>query len=131
MSEKKRVLVAEDNVKNLELVKDCLELYGIEVLVATTGASAVHMALEHLPDLVLMDYHMPLMDGRAATKVLKTSPETKHIPIIAVTAAAMKGDELMLREAGSDGYLAKPVSIPELLKLMKRYLGELKRAEYQ
>ncbi len=106
---KRRVLVIEDNSLNLELVTDLLEFSGQVVLQARTAEEGLRLAREALPDVVLMDLSLPGMDGLAATKALRAEPATEHLPIIALTAHAMKGDEEAALRAGCDGYLSKPI----------------------
>jgi len=106
---KLRILVVEDNTLNLELVTDLLEANGFEVLPAQTDEEGIELACRCAPDLILMDVSLPGLDGLAATKALRADPETRHLPIIALTAHAMKGDEQVALDAGCDGYLAKPI----------------------
>jgi CheY-like chemotaxis protein len=103
-----RVLVVEDNLLNLELVTDLLEAAGYVVWSARTAEEGLQRA-QHLPDLILMDLSLPGMDGLAAIRALRTGPLTTDLPIIALTAHAMKGDEEVARAAGCDGYLTKPI----------------------
>jgi CheY-like chemotaxis protein len=106
---KHRILVVEDNPLNLELVTDLLEANGYVVLAARTAEQGIHLACRLAPDLILMDLSLPGLDGLAATKALRSDPETRHLPIIALTAHTMKGDEQLALDAGCDGYLAKPI----------------------
>jgi CheY-like chemotaxis protein len=106
---KKRILVVEDNPLNLELVTDLLEAAGFVVCPAYTAKEAFRAARELSPDLVLMDLSLPGLDGLAATQALRADPATRRLPIIALTAHAMKGDEALALRAGCDGYLAKPI----------------------
>ena len=117
-----QILIIEDNVKNLKLVRDVLQFHGYSTLEAETGEAGVALALERLPALILMDVQLPGMDGRAALKSLKADATTRHIPIIALTAFAMKGDKESLQTEGFDDYMAKPVDIKELPKLVERHL---------
>lgn len=116
------VLVIEDNPANLKLAKLVLGSAGYEVLAAESAESGIALARERLPDLVLMDIRLPDMDGIAATRVLKGDPATASIPLIALTAFAMKGDEERIRLAGCDGYLSKPYRYEELLALVGKFL---------
>lgn len=104
-----RVLVIEDNPVNLELVTDLLEAHHFGVLQARTAEEGLRVAGQQLPDLVLMDLSLPGMDGLAATRALKRDPATCHLPVVALTAHAMRGDEKFALEAGCDGYLSKPI----------------------
>ena len=106
---KKRILVVEDNPLNLELVTDLLEAAGFVVCPAHTAEEAFRAARDLSPDLVLMDLSLPGLDGLAATQALRADPATRRLPIIALTAHAMKGDEALALRAGCDGYLAKPI----------------------
>ncbi len=105
----KRILVVEDNLLNLELATDLLEAAGFTVRHALTAEDGLRAAREQPPDLILMDLSLPGMDGLAATRALRAGPTTRHLPIIALTAHAMKGDEALALDAGCDGYLAKPI----------------------
>lgn len=104
-----RVLVIEDNVLNLELVTDLLEADGFIVSQAKTAEEGLRAAQQGIPDLVLMDLSLPGMDGLAATKLLKSDPATRHLPVVALTAHAMQGDETVAMHAGIDAYLTKPI----------------------
>jgi CheY-like chemotaxis protein len=103
------ILVVEDNQVNLELVTDLLEANGFSVVHGSTAEDGLRMARELLPDLILMDLSLPGMDGLAATRVLKMDATTCQVPVIALTAHAMRGDEGIALEAGCDGYLSKPI----------------------
>ncbi len=118
-----RILIVEDNVKNLKLVRDVLQFHGYTTLEAESGEAGIELAREQYPALILMDVQLPGMDGRAAMKVLKADTSTQHIPIIALTAYAMKGDQESLLADGFDGYLSKPINIKELPRVVERYLG--------
>jgi CheY-like chemotaxis protein len=104
-----RILIVEDNPLNLELATDLLEASGFEVICAQTGEGAIKLALEAQPHLILMDLSLPGMDGIEATKALKANAQTSHIPIVAVTAHAMKGDEQKALAVGCEGYITKPI----------------------
>jgi two-component system cell cycle response regulator DivK len=110
------VLIVEDNPANLKLARVVLERAGYAVLEAMDAEAGLALAREKRPDLILMDIQLPGMDGLTATSELKRDPATATIPVIALTAHAMKGDEEKIREAGCDGYLAKPFRYPELLE---------------
>ena len=100
----KKILIIEDNLLNLELATDLLEANGFTVSSAQTAEEGLRMARELLPDLVLMDFSLPGMDGLTATKNLKTDPATNHVAVVGLTANAMKGDEELALNAGCDGY---------------------------
>ena len=117
----KVILIVEDEPKNLKLFRDLLQRFGFETVEATDGEKGVELARTRKPDLILMDIMMPKMDGLEATRILKADATTKHIPIIALTSYAMKGDKERTLEAGCDGYIAKPVDIQELLKAVEHY----------
>jgi two-component system, cell cycle response regulator DivK len=110
-----RVLVVEDNPANMTFAVFLLESAGHSVLTATDAEAGFALAREHGPDLILMDIQLPGMDGLQATTLLKADPATRGIPVIALTALAMKGDEERIRSAGCDGYIAKPISYKEFL----------------
>ena len=107
---KKRILLVEDNLLNLELATDLLEVAGFIVCQAQTAEAGLRIAREQSPDLVLMDLSLPGLDGLAATRALKADLATHHLPVIALTAHAMKGDEALALSAGCDGYLTKPIN---------------------
>ena len=110
-----KVLVVDDNPVNMELATAVLTQGGHVVLQAGNAAAGIRIALESLPDLIFMDIQLPGMDGLEATRQIKANPITQHIPIYALTAFAMKGDEDRFRQAGCDGYLAKPLKYKDLL----------------
>lgn len=118
----KKILVVEDNGKNRLLIKDILLYHGYEVIEAENGKEGVELAKKHLPDLILMDIQMPVMDGFLAIKMLKDDPATKNIKIIALTSFAMKGDRENIMEAGFDDYIAKPFDTRKLPEMVKKYV---------
>jgi len=117
-----KILVVEDNEKNLTLIRDILQYYGYDVQVAKEGAEALALAREYLPDLMLIDIQMPVMDGLTAAKHLKSDPLTRPIRLIALTSFAMKGDRERMLEAGFDDYIAKPIDTRKLPEIVKRYM---------
>jgi two-component system, cell cycle response regulator DivK len=119
----RRVLVVEDNEKNMKLVRELLEATGYRPLEATTGSLALDLALEHRPDLVLMDIRLPDIDGLEALSRLRADERTATIPVLAVTAQAMQGDRERFLAAGFDGYLSKPIDVGELLEAVSRHCG--------
>jgi len=123
-----RILLVEDNEMNRDMLSRRLARREYEVLVAVDGKEGVVMAGSVAPDLILMDMSLPVMDGWEATRQLKASPETKAIPIIALTAHAMSGDREKAMEAGCDDYDTKPIELPRLLAKMEALLGEKKAA---
>ena len=104
----KTVLIVEDNELNMKLFTDLLQVHGYAVVQSTNGHDALDLAHEHQPDLVIMDIQLPERSGLDVTRDLKADPELAHIPVIAVTAFAMKSDEQRIREGGCEDYLAKP-----------------------
>ena len=122
MSARKTILVIEDQELNRDLLAQILEdTYA--VVVAVDGADGVAKATELRPDLILMDFGMPVMDGWEATRTIKAAPALRHIPIIAVTSHAMVGDEDKARDAGCDDYMAKPIDEDELLAKIRQFIG--------
>lgn len=119
----KRILVVEDNKDNMTLIVDVLAAFDYEVLQAVDGEMGLELAQAEKPDLILMDLSLPRMDGWTATGHLKTDPDLKHIPVIALTAHAMVGDKERALEAGCDDYLSKPIDLAELAKKLGQYLG--------
>lgn len=117
-----KVLYVEDNDDNIYVLKNRLTRAGFSVLVATDGAQGVAAARAEMPDLIIMDLTLPVLDGWAATRQLKAAPETKHIPVIALTAHAMSGDRERALEAGCDDFDTKPVEIPRLLEKIRALL---------
>ncbi len=107
------VLIVDDNEKNMKLARDVLRLGGFRTIEATTGGESISLALEHLPDVILMDIRLPDMDGTAAATMIKDDERTARIPVVALTSLAMKGDREVLLAAGFDGYLEKPISVRE------------------
>ena len=116
-----RILVVEDNERNMKLFCDLLQASGYHTLEATTGESAVELALEHGPDLVLMDIQLPDIDGVEALGRLRADERSATLPVLALTAQAMEGDRERFLAAGFDGYLSKPVDIAEFVTTVKRY----------
>jgi two-component system cell cycle response regulator DivK len=116
------VLVVEDNAANMKLVKFLLESAGHTVVSATDAESGLTSARDVQPNLILMDIQLPRMDGLEATARLKRDDATRAIPVIALTALAMKGDEERIRAAGCDGYIAKPLSYREFLATIAAHL---------
>jgi two-component system cell cycle response regulator DivK len=117
------ILVVEDNPANMKLATFVLQSAGHTVLSATNAEVGMALAREALPALILMDIHLPGIDGLKAAELLKHAAETRAIPVIALTALAMKGDEERIRAAGCDGYIAKPMRYPELLAAVTAQLA--------
>lgn len=119
-----RILYVEDNDDNVYMLKRRLERSGFEVLVASDGEEGIAAALRERPDLILMDLSLPVLDGWEATRRLKSSEETKAIPVIALSAHAMPGDREKALDAGCDDYDSKPVKLPSLLAKIRVLLPE-------
>lgn len=119
-----RILVVDDNEMNLRLVCEMLELVGHEALVATNGKEAVDIAKAELPDMILMDLRMPVMDGNNAMKHIKTDVRMRHIPVVALTANAMKGEREQLMAEGFDGYIDKPIDVNTFVDTLTDFLPE-------
>ncbi len=117
------ILIVEDNPKNLKLLRDILQFKGYTTLEATTGETGIELARTQRPALILMDIQMPGMDGRAAMQVLKADQQTRPIPIIALTAFAMKGDKEALLADGFNGYIAKPIDVKTLPLEVEQFLN--------
>ncbi|MDQ6888492.1 MAG: response regulator [Gemmatimonadota bacterium] len=118
-----RILVVEDNPANMTLAEVILQSAGHSVLSATDAETGIALARQEQPDLILMDIHLPGMDGLEATAVLKGDDATRAIPVIALTALAMKGDEERIRSAGCDGYIAKPMHYQAFLATIAAQLA--------
>jgi len=118
-----KILLVEDNEMNRDMLSRRLERKGFEVVLAVDGQAGVDMASSSSPDLILMDLSLPVMDGWEATRRIKADPATQTIPVIALTAHAMKEDEQKAREAGCDDYDTKPVNLSRLLEKMGKLLG--------
>lgn len=121
-AEPKTVLIVEDNELNMKLFRDLLEIHGYQTLEARTGPEALNALKDNRPDLILMDIQLPEVSGLEVTKEIKSSPKLADIPVIAVTAFAMKGDEERIRQGGCEDYIAKPISVATFLEKVKRYL---------
>jgi len=120
----KRILLVEDHEDNRNIYRTILEHYGYQVLLATDGQNGIRLAREEQPDLILMDLSIPVVDGWEATRILKLDESTRTIPVIALSAHALEEDRERAREAGCDGYLAKPVEPRKVLTEVARFLDE-------
>lgn len=120
---KTTVLIIEDNPLNMELATDLLEIAGFSVIQARNAEDGIRLALKARPQIVLMDLSLPGMDGLTAMRRMKANPETRNLPVVALTAHAMKGDEEAALEAGFDGYLQKPVDTRTLALRVASYAG--------
>ena len=119
----KKVMIVEDNELNMKLFQDLLEAHGFSTVQTRNGAEVMEMTHAEMPDLIIMDIQLPEISGLDLTRMIKNDPALSHIPVIAVTAFAMKGDEDKIRAGGCNDYLSKPISIAEFLGLVQKYLG--------
>jgi len=124
--EKPRILVMEDDIDTQGMVRFLLEYRGYEVLVAKDGKHGLEIAHHDKPDLILLDLAMPEMDGWSVAHQLKGDPETKMIPVIAVTAYTMSSDRRLALNAGCDGFVSKPMNVPEFIAEIEKFLGKSK-----
>jgi two-component system, cell cycle response regulator DivK len=120
----KTILIVEDNELNMKLFHDLLDAHGYKTLQTRNGMEALALAREHRPDLILMDIQLPEVSGLEVTKWLKEDEQLKQIPIVAVTAFAMKGDEERIREGGCEAYISKPISVATFLDTVRQFVGE-------
>ena len=119
----KTILIVEDNELNMKLFRDLLEAQGYNILQTRDGMQALDLARKERPDLIVMDIQLPQVSGLEVTKWIKADDNLKHIPVVAVTAFAMKGDEEKIREGGCEAYVAKPISVKDFLSTIDRFLG--------
>ena len=119
----KRILIVEDNELNMKLFNDVLSSQGYETVQTRDGNEAQSLARAHAPDLILMDIQLPKVSGLDVIKWLKDDPRTATIPVIAVTAFAMKGDEDNIRASGCEDYISKPISLVKFLETIRTYIG--------
>jgi two-component system, cell cycle response regulator DivK len=119
----KTVLIVEDNELNMKLFHDLLEAHGYSTVATRNGVEAIELARAYRPDLILMDIQLPEVSGLEVTKWIKDDPELHAIPVIAVTAFAMKGDEERIRQGGCEAYLSKPISVAKFMETIRRFLG--------
>jgi two-component system cell cycle response regulator DivK len=119
----KKVLIVEDNELNMKLFNDLLEAHGYFTLQTKDGMDALRIARQHHPDLILMDIQLPEVSGLEVIKWLKEDDDLAAIPVIAVTAFAMKGDEEKIRNGGCEAYIAKPISVAGFMRTIERFLS--------
>ena len=119
----KTVLIVEDNELNMKLFNDLLEANGYRTLKTANGVEAVELARAHKPDLILMDIQLPEVSGLDVTRWIKADEELKSIPVVAITAFAMKGDEERIREGGCEAYLSKPISVSKFIETVRNFAG--------
>ena len=122
-TQKKSVLVVEDNELNMRLFCDLLDAFGYEANKCRDGVKAIEIARAEKPDLIIMDIQLPEVSGLDITRWLKDDPELAHIPVLAVTAFAMRADEQRVREAGCEGYLSKPIQMTSFLRAVEELVG--------
>ncbi|WP_029355163.1 response regulator [Bosea sp. 117] len=120
----KTVMIVEDNELNMKLFHDLLEAHGYATVETRSGVEAVELARKHRPDLILMDIQLPEVSGLDVTRWLKEDAELRSIPVVAVTAFAMKGDEERIREGGCEAYLSKPISVAKFLETVRHFVKE-------
>ena len=123
MKMSKKVLIVEDNELNMKLFHDLLDSQGYQTLQTREGLQAMALARQHMPDLILMDIQLPEISGLEVTKWIKDDEELTHIPVIAVTAFAMKGDEERIRQGGCEAYISTPISVMHFLETVRKHLG--------
>ena len=123
---KKSVLIVEDNELNMKLFHDLLEAHGYATIETRNGVEAVELARRHHPDLILMDIQLPEVSGLEVIKWIKNDEALRRIPIIAITAYAMKGDEEKIRQGGCEAYLSKPIAVVKFLETVRNYIGDAK-----
>ena len=119
----KKVLIVEDNELNMKLFRDLLEAHGIATVDTKNGNEVLDLARRERPDLILMDIQLPEVSGLDVTRWLKADAELKSIPVIAVTAFAMKGDEQKIREGGCEDYISKPISVMHFIETIQKHLN--------
>jgi two-component system cell cycle response regulator DivK len=117
------ILIVEDNELNMKLFRDLLEAHGYDTLEAKNGKDALKLIRDHHPDLIIMDMQLPEVSGLEVTRQIKNDDEIKTIPVVAVTAFAMKGDEEKFRAGGCEAYIAKPISVTGFVETVKRFVG--------
>jgi two-component system, cell cycle response regulator DivK len=118
----KTVLIVEDNELNMKLFHDLLEAHGYDTVGTRDGVEVLKLARAHHPDLILMDIQLPQVSGLEVTKWIKDDPELSRIPVVAVTAFAMRGDEERILQGGCEAYLSKPISIAKFMETVRRFL---------
>lgn len=119
----KKVLIVEDNELNMKLFHDLLDAHGYTTIQTRNGLDALSLAREHRPNLILMDIQLPEVSGLEVTRWLKEDDELRDIPVVAVTAFAMKGDEERIRSGGCEAYISKPISVASFLDTVRQFIG--------
>jgi two-component system cell cycle response regulator DivK len=125
----KKVLLVEDNHMNMVLVKEILNMNGYETIEAGSGTDAITTLASERPDIILMDLHLPGMDGITATRIIKSDERNRFIPVLALTASAMRGEEDKILRQGFDGYVAKPIEMKKLLEAVAASLQAFHRSK--
>lgn len=121
------ILIVEDNLLNMKLFSDLLQSRGYKTIEAKDGSDVLHLVREYKPDLILMDIQLPGLSGLEVTGMLKAENDLRDIPVIAVTAFAMKDDERKILEGGCDGYIAKPIAVADFLETIDRWLSAINK----
>lgn len=124
MTKAKKVLIVEDNELNMKLFEDLLGAHGYETIKTRDGGQVLEIARDQKPDLIIMDIQLPEVSGLEVTQWLKSDHELRRIPVIAVTAFAMKGDEDKIRQGGCEDYVSKPISITDFIEVVQKHLGK-------
>ncbi len=122
-NDSKLVLIVEDNDLNMKLFRDLLQAHGYRTLHARDGMEVLGLVRQHRPDLIIMDIQLPEVSGLEVTRWLKEDADLRSIPVVAITAFAMKGDEEKIRAGGCEAYMAKPISVAKFLGMVEHYLG--------
>ena len=122
----KTILIVEDNELNMKLFNDLLEAHGYQTLQARNGVEAVELARAHHPNLILMDIQLPEVSGLQVTQWIKDDESLRSIPVVAITAFAMKGDEEKIRQGGCEAYLSKPISVVKFLETVRNYASDVR-----
>jgi two-component system cell cycle response regulator DivK len=120
---RRTVLIVEDNELNMKLFNDLLEAFGYRTVQTRDGRTALSLAREHRPDLIIMDIQLPEVSGLDLTRQIKADVQLRGIPVVAVTAFAMRGDEERIRQEGCEAYLSKPISVQKFLETVRQFIG--------
>jgi two-component system cell cycle response regulator DivK len=120
------ILIIEDNENNMMLVRDLLEFKGYDILEATTGAEGVRLAVEHKPDLVLMDIQLPDIDGISALAQIRADPASREIPVLALSASVMPDDQQRIAASGFNAFITKPINVKSFVQTVERFAGKAK-----
>ncbi len=126
-----KILVVEDEPKSVKLIREIIEMRAHTIMEANNGVSALRLINEHIPDLIFVDINLPGMDGLTLTKLIKANPKINNIPVVAVTASAMKGDKQRFLQAGCDEYISKPFHVKDIIDILNKYDVDAKKAQGQ